>query len=84
MTVRKRETIFITLGLTLTLGLRLMLITTFMTLGLTLTLGLRYIFFTFEKIEVLHFLTEDNNKLSNDTKFINIEVSLLKIQVLQS
>ena len=33
----------------------------------------------------MHYLTHEfNNKLSNDTKFIDIEVILLKIQVLQS
>ena len=34
----------------------------------------RYILSTFDKIEILHFLTEDLIKLSTDIKFINIEV----------
>ena len=36
-----------------------------------------------KKLRFMHYLT-DINKLSNDTKFINIEVTLLNIQVLQN
>ena len=44
----------------------------------------RYILSTFDKIEIFAFSNRRLNKLSNDTKFINIEVILLKMQVLQS
>ena len=44
----------------------------------------RYILSTFEKIEIFALSNRRFNKLSNDTKFIKIEVMLLKIQVLQS
>ena len=39
---------------------------------------------TFEKIEIFAFSNRRYNKLSNDIKFVKIEVALLKIQVLQS
>ena len=44
----------------------------------------RYILSTYENIEIFAISNRRFNKLSNDTKFINIEVILLKIQVLQS
>ena len=44
----------------------------------------RYIFSTFEKIKMFALSNRRFNKLSNDTKLIKIEVTLLKIQVLQS
>ena len=44
----------------------------------------RYILPTFEKIYIFALSNRRFNKLSNDTKFIRIEVMLLKIQVLQS
>ena len=44
----------------------------------------RFILSTFEKIEIVALSNRRFNKLSNDTKFVKIEVILLKIQVLQS
>ena len=44
----------------------------------------RYILSTFEKIEIFALSNWRFNKLSNDTKFVKIEVILLKIQLLQS
>ena len=44
----------------------------------------RYILFVFDKIEILASSNMRFNKLSDDTKFVKIEVILLKIQVLQS
>ena len=43
----------------------------------------RYILSNFKKIEIFALSNKRFNKLSNDTKFIKIEVILLKIQVLQ-
>ena len=43
----------------------------------------RYILSTFEKYEIFVLSNSRFNKLSNYTKFIKIEVILLKIQVLQ-
>ena len=44
----------------------------------------RYILSSFEKIEIFALSNRRFNKLSNDSKFIKIEVILLKIQVWQS
>ena len=44
----------------------------------------RYILSIFDKIEIFASYNRRFNKLSNDTRFIKIEVKVLKIQVLQS
>ena len=44
----------------------------------------RSILSRFEKIEIFAFSNRIFHKLSNDTKFVEIEVILLKVQVLQS
>ena len=43
----------------------------------------RYILSTFEKIEIFALSNSRFNKPSNDTKIMKIEVTLLKVQLLQ-
>ena len=43
-----------------------------------------YILSSFENIELFALSKRRFNKLSNDTKFVNIDVILLKVQLLQS